>query len=257
MKTVYGPVSSWRLGTSLGIDLLCTKEKTCSFNCIYCQLGKETNKIIQRKEFISLETLRKDLETSLKKTNPEVITLAGTGEPTLAKNIDQAIKLIINLTNLPITIITNSTLLGNKDVQKSLLDLDSVVAKLDASNNQLLDEINQPHKSIHFDDIVKGIKSFKDAYSKKFCLQIMFMKPNKNYAEELAEIAYEIQPAEVQINTPLRPCLVKPLGKKELSDIEKIFTAKKLNTISVYTRKKAMTSPLDKFEKFKRRREYR
>ena len=80
----------------------------------------------------------------------------------------------------------------------------------------------------------------------------MFIDENRNYVQELAELSREIEPDEVQINTPLRPCTVQPLSKKELGDIEKSFTG--LNTISVYHSPKPMTDPLDKLELFKRRR---
>ena len=80
----------------------------------------------------------------------------------------------------------------------------------------------------------------------------MFMKENKEYAYELAELAREINPDEVEINTPLRPCPVKPLTETELDEIEKEFTG--LNTLSVYNSPKPKTDPLDKLELFKRRR---
>ncbi|ENO11935.1 hypothetical protein MBGDC06_00266 [Thermoplasmatales archaeon SCGC AB-539-C06] len=88
----------------------------------------------------------------------------------------------------------------------------------------------------------------KKKFHGKFALQIMFINENKNYANELAELSQEIEPDEVQINTPLRPCAVSPLTKKELDNIEKSFAG--LNTISVYHSPKPMTYPLDKIELF-------
>ena len=94
MKIIYGAVSSWRLGSSLGIDLICSEKKICSFNCIYCQLGEQLIKTSQRKNFISIEKMEYELISVLDKISPDVLTFSGFGEPTLAKNMNLAIKSI-------------------------------------------------------------------------------------------------------------------------------------------------------------------
>jgi wyosine [tRNA(Phe)-imidazoG37] synthetase (radical SAM superfamily) len=257
MKIIYGPVSSWRLGSSLGIDLICSEKKICSFDCIYCQLGKQPNKTTQRNNFISIEEMKKEVTGVLEKISPDVITFSGVGEPTLAKNMDLAMEAIRKITNIPSVVLTNSTLMKNKNVQKALLRLDIVVAKLDAPNEKLFQEINQPAEGINFKETVNGIKNFKNKFSGKLDIQIMFIKNNMCFAEEIADIVSEIEPNEVQINTPLRPCAVNPLTEKQLAEIEKIFKDKGLKTISVYRSTKPKTSPLDKIEIFKRRRIYK
>lgn len=254
MKTTYGPVSSWRLGKSLGIDLICSEKKICSFDCIYCQLGRGLYKTTRRVNFISLSDMEKDLIESLEVADPDVITFSGTGEPTLAKNMDLAIGIIKEITDIPLAILTNSTLMKNKDIQKSLLKLDIVVAKLDASNEKLFQEINRPAHGINLKGTVNGIKDFKKKYSGKLDIQIMFIENNMNFKEEIADIVAEIEPHKIQINTPLRPCAVKPLAKEQLVEIEIIFKEKGLRTTSVYTSIKPKTSPIDKIEIFKRRR---
>jgi len=257
MKIIYGPVSSWRLGSSLGLDLICSKKKICSFDCIYCQLGKEPEKTIHRKNFIDIYELRKELEETLEKVTPDVITFSGTGEPTLAKNLDDAIQETKEITDLPLAILTNSTLMNNKEVIKALCELDIVVAKLDASNEKLFQEINRPFEEISFEETLNGIKKFKEKFSGKLDIQTMFIKNNMDFAEEIADVVSEIQPDEVQINTPLRPCAVKPLKEEKLARIEKIFKDKGLKTTSVYTSTKPKTSPMDKIEMFKRRGVYK
>jgi wyosine [tRNA(Phe)-imidazoG37] synthetase (radical SAM superfamily) len=174
------------------------------------------------------------------------------GEPTLAKNMNEAIKIIKELTDLPLAILTNSSLMYDKNVQNDLKKLDIIVAKLDAPNQELFQKISHPAEGITFEQTLRGIKELRRDFRGKFALQIMFMGENKNYAHELAKLAREIQPDEVQINTPLRPCNVKPLLKGELDEIEKKFI--RLNTISVYHSPKPMTDPLDKLELIKRRR---
>jgi len=251
MKIVYGPVASWRLGRSLGVDLICSEKKICTFDCIYCQLkeGKVTNK---RDSFVSSEEVKKELKLALKQTTPDVITLSGMGEPTLAKNMNRTIEIIRELSDLPLAILTNSSLMNDENVQNSLKKIDIIVAKLDAHNQVLFENINRPAEGVTFEKTFAGIKSLRRHFNGKFAIQIMFMKENKEHAQELAELTKEICPDEVQINTPLRPCDVKPLSKRELDEIEKIFTG--LNTISVYNSPKPKTDPLDKLELIKRRR---
>lgn len=252
MKTVYGPVASWRLGKSLGVDLICSPKKICSFDCIYCQLEKTEKITSKRDTFVSIDKVREEVKNAIEHTTPDVITLSGMGEPTLANNMHEAIETIRELTNIPLAILTNSSLLYDENVQKTLHNLDIIVAKLDAPNQELFQKINHPAEGITFEKTLSGIKAMKKKFHGKFALQIMFINENKNYANELAELSREIEPDEVQINTPLRPCAVPPLTKKELDNIEKSFTG--LNTISVYHSTKPMTDPLDKIELFKRRR---
>ena len=135
MKIVYGPIASWRLGKSLGVDLTCHKGKICSFDCIYCQLKKTEKITAQRGTFISMDQLKKELTSALEKTKPDVITFSGMGEPTLANNMDEVIQLVRELSDFPIAILTNSSLFYDKEVQNNLKQLDIIVAKQDAPNN--------------------------------------------------------------------------------------------------------------------------
>lgn len=252
MKIVYGPIASWRLGKSLGVDLICRERKICSFDCNYCQLEKTEKITAQKGMFISMNQLKDELTNALEKTSPDVITFSGMGEPTLAINMNEAIKIIRELTDLPIAILTNSSLLYDKNVQDNLKKLDIIVAKLDASNQELFEKISHPAKGITFEQTLAGIKSLRKEFNGKFALQIMFMEQNKDYIHELAELAREIQPDEVQINTPLRPCNIQPLSKEDLDEIEKTFTG--LSTLSVYNSPKPKTNPLDMRELIKRSR---
>lgn len=252
MKIVYGPIASWRLGKSLGVDLICQEKKICSFDCSYCQLKGTENITTEKKAFVSINKIREELASALSKTTPDIITFSGMGEPTLASNMDEAINLIKGISNLPIAILTNSSLLYDKEVQNNLKKIDIIVAKLDAPNEELFQTISRPAEGITFEKTFNGIKSMKKQFSGKFALQMMFMKENKAYANDLADLAREIQPDEVQINTPLRLCNVQPLSKHELLEIEKKFTG--LNTINVYTTPKPKTSPLNMSELYKRSR---
>ena len=252
MKSVYGPVASWRLGKSLGVDLICSECKICSFDCVYCQLERTEEITNQRREFVSIQRVNKEVEDALAITSPDVITFSGTGEPTLATNLDEAIDALRKITDIPLAILTNSSLMDHKDVQQTLAKLDIIVAKLDASNPELFKVVNQPAPGVEFESVIRGMKELRSNFSGTFALQIMFIEANKAYASDIATLSREINPDEVQINTPLRPCEVAPLSKEELMTIEKEF--KGLNTINVYTSTRPKTDPLDKMELFKRRR---
>lgn len=253
MKTVYGPVSSWRLGRSFGIDLICKPKKVCSVDCIYCQLGKTKEKTLKRKVYVRTERILKDLNEALPRVKADVITFSGTGESTLAKNLSKIISFLKKKTKLPLAILTNSTLLTNKEVEGALNKLDIVIAKLDAFDEDSFRKINKPVKGISFEKYLEGINSFRKNYSGKFALQMMFVEENKNSAKKMAEIAKKIKPDEIQINTPLRPCRVKPLTRSEVKKIKKEFSGFK-NVISVYEARKPRVHPINIEEIKKRKR---
>lgn len=253
MRTVYGPVSSWRLKRSFGIDLICKKKKVCSFNCIYCQLGRAGQITLKRKIYVKTKRVLKDLDEILPKINADIITFSGTGEPTLAKNLREIIDFLKRKTNLPLAILTNSTLLLDEEVKDVLNKLDIVVAKLDAFDEKSLKEINKPAKGVSFKKYLEGIKNFRKSFPGKFALQIMFLKKNKNSAKKIANLAKKINPDEIQINTPLRPCRVKPLKQNEIKRIKEEFSNFR-NVISVYEAKKPKVLPINIKEVHERER---
>jgi wyosine [tRNA(Phe)-imidazoG37] synthetase (radical SAM superfamily) len=251
MSIIYGPVSSWRLGKSLGIDLLNRMRKVCSFNCVYCQLGNTTGFVAEPKEFVSLERLAKEIQL-VRQIEADYATFSGMGEPTLASNLGEAIELVRSMLDLPIAVLTNSSLMFREDVRQRLSHADTVVAKLDVPNEELLGKVNRPVHGLHFDQIEDGIRLFRDEYRGKLALQIMFIEVNENYAAEIAAIAHEISPDEVQINTPLRPCAVRPLSPEGIVNIQREFTSFK-SVVAVYEAQRYEVLPLDSVETLRRR----
>jgi len=222
MSIIYGPVASWRLGRSLGIDMISTPLKTCSFNCVYCQLGDTKNGLAERKNFVSLADVRNELE-SLPSIQVDFATFSGVGEPTLAKNIGDAILLVKQILHIPIAVLTNSSMLCQPEVRDELACADVIVAKLDAPDDELFQLINRPvyNSSVH--TLINGIESFRKIYRGKLAIQTMFIKANRGKAGLLAEVIKRLSPDEVQINTPLRPSPVMPLDRPELKKITKHF----------------------------------
>ena len=230
-RYIYGPVSSWRLGSSLGIDLVSNEKKICTFDCVYCQVGKIDIFKDRREVFVPTEKIVEEIK-ALPPLKIDYITFSGRGEPTLAKNLGEVIKKVKKLRREKAAIITNSSLIDMADVQEDLRLADLVMLKLDAPSEELFLKINRPMQAVKFDKILEGIKRFKSIYKGRFVLQIMFIEENKECARDLAELAREINPDEIQLNTPLRPCKVKPLPREEMTAIECYF--KGMNFVSVY-----------------------
>lgn len=202
--TIYGPVKSWRLGLSLGVDLLCV-DSICSFECVYCQLGKINRLTEKREVFVSTEKILNDLcKSGWQKA--DVITFSGSGEPTLAKNLGEVIRKIKNKTRKPIVVLTNSTLLHKKEVRKELLKADKIFCKVDAWSDGILQKIDRPVSGISLESIITGICDLRREFRGFLAIQTMILRsPNEFEIEKLAEIYRLIKPDEVQLNLPSRP----------------------------------------------------
>jgi wyosine [tRNA(Phe)-imidazoG37] synthetase (radical SAM superfamily) len=234
-KYIYGPVPSWRMGSSLGIDLLSQAEKICNFDCLYCQLGPIKEYTLERKIYVPIKEVIEELE-ELPGTSIDYITFSGRGEPTLAENLGEAIRAVKLIRKERIAVLTNSSLMGIDEVRKELALADFVVAKLDACSSELSQAINKPAKGVEFRNIVEGIKVFRKNYKGKLALQMMFVDNNKNDVNKLIYLVNSIKPDEVQVNTPLRPCGIKALTKEEILKIKNSFIAscKGVNVVSAY-----------------------
>jgi wyosine [tRNA(Phe)-imidazoG37] synthetase (radical SAM superfamily) len=248
---IYGPVPSWRLGRSLGIDLLSRKAKTCNFNCVYCQLGETVNPVIQRGEFVSLAQLSGELK-EVKGIAADYVTFSGTGEPTLASNLGQAIEIAKSSLNLPVAVLTNSSLMPREDVRHDLVKADVVVATVDAHTQELFRQINRPVTTLLLTDILESIKLFRREFKGKLCLEVMFIELNKNFAGEIAQVVKLLSPDQVQLNTPLRPCAIKSLTPAQTSFIKGEFSQLG-NVITVYEASRPEVTPLNLEETLRRR----
>ncbi|MCK4532978.1 radical SAM protein [bacterium] len=252
-KYIYGPVFSWRLGKSLGIDPLSQEEKICTYDCLYCQIGRTLEFKCKRAVFVP--TLK--IIEEIKKIPPaeiDYITFSGRGEPTLALNLGEMIRAVKEVRREKIAVITNSSLLNKKEVREDLALADLVMAKLDAGTSGSFQSINNPFPAIKFEDMLTGIKKFRQGYKGKFALQIMFVEKNKNEAIELANLCREIKPAEIQINTPLRPSGVLPLSEEKLKEIIAHFNSiEGVKVISVYEVEKKKVIPFTREDTCKRR----
>jgi len=254
-KYIYGPVYSWRLGMSLGIDPLAQADKVCNFDCIYCQLGRTTDFSNERKEYVATKNLMEEVQSLPQELKIDYLTFSGRGEPTLAKNLGAMIKALKKSRAEKVAVLTNSALLSRGDVRDDLSLSDFVMAKLDVSSQKMLTAIDQAIEGIKFQDIVKGIVTFHEMFTGKLALQIMLLPDNKRYFKKIAQVARLIGPDEVQLNTPLRPCGVEPLSREEMWEAKENFEG--MNVVSVYDVERKELEPFNFKDTVKRHGNYR
>ena len=234
-EILYGPVSSWRLGRSLGVDIICSRN-ICSFDCIYCQLGPSEEKTINRRLFVETKKILAAVKEKLSAVadDTDLLTLSGTGEPSLATNMGEVIDELHRETDFPIAVLTNGTLLHRKDVRREMKRADIVVGSLDAGDGETWRKVNRPHSELDFSTLLEGLKTFSREFNNFFALEVMLMPENKDSAVDIARLAAEIAPDEVQVNTPRRGENSEVLEPAEIEEIEKKFTAQGIPTRSVY-----------------------
>jgi wyosine [tRNA(Phe)-imidazoG37] synthetase (radical SAM superfamily) len=239
-KTVYGPVKSWRFGMSLGIDPIFLTS-TCSFNCIYCQLGNIQNITTEVKEYVSTDKVIIDYQDFLKtNVKHDTITYSGSGEPTLASNLGDMIKRIRELSpNVSQSILTNGTEIHHQKVRDNLMGLDKVIFKLDAANNEILQKINRPADGVTLEKIIDGFKTLKKDYKGQLEIQSMFMPTNQKQLVEFTKLVKELSPSVIQLNTPKRPYPLEwhreNRGKHEEGRDYKTVTLKTIDREESYT----------------------
>ena len=229
MKYLYGPVPSRRLGNSLGIDPI--PSKTCNYQCIYCQLGKTTNFTNTKKNFFPKKEIVAEMEKSinLNENKFDYITFVGSGEPTLYKDLKDLILRAKDLSKKPVCVITNGSLLYQKEVQNALMCSDVVLPSLDAGDEKSFITINRPHPSINFENLIQGFIDFRKKFAGRFWIEVMVMKGINDTKEELLKIKEKldlIKPYKIDINVPIRPPVekwVKIPDKTLISVLNEIF----------------------------------
>ena len=206
-RHVYGPVPSRRLGRSLGVDLV--PFKTCTYDCIYCQLGRTTDLTTACRDYVPVEDILAQLEEKLRTgATPDYVSLAGSGEPTLHARIGELIAGIKRLTPVPVAVLTNGSLLGARDIQDALMEADLVLPSLDVGDAELFELVNRPHESIGFDAMVEGLITFRERFAKPVWLEVMLVAGVTGIqaeVEKIATLTRRIRPARIQLNTVSRP----------------------------------------------------
>lgn len=246
-RFVYGPVASRRLGFSLGVDII--PFKTCTLDCVYCQLGSTGKTIVRRGSWFPpdeiLAQIRKAVESGQR---IDVITFSGSGEPTLSRDIGCLIRAIKKMTRIPVAVLTNGTLLYRKDVRRDLVAADIVVPSLDAVPAALFRRINRPHDSLENRRIIDGLVRFREGFSGEIRLEIMLVKGVNDFPASIRALksaVARIRPDRIELNTVVRPPADRsagPLGSAALARIRAQFGPKAEIVASLAKRKQAPAS---------------
>jgi len=202
----YGPVPSRRLGRSLGVSSI--PHKTCSYNCIYCQLGQTSKLSVKRESFYPKEDILSDIEKVMNPANVDYITFVGDGEPTLCKDLGWLIRSCKQKWQIPVAVITNGSLLFMEDVRQDLKSSDVVLPTLDAGSEEVYRTLNRPHASIGFEEMLQGQVDFRKEYPGKIWLEVMLVKDVNDSDESLMEIKdaiEQVKPDRIYISVPIRP----------------------------------------------------
>lgn len=230
-KTIYGPVPSRRLGISLGVDIV--PHKICSFNCVYCECGRNTLLTTERKDFVSIESVISEIDDYLSKNPaPDYISISGSGEPTLHLKLGKLLSEIKKrFPYVKLALLTNSSLLNFKEIREEIYPVDIVLPSLDAATDEAFRKIDRPFSEIKLEEIIEGIaslvKEMKSISKDKQIWLEVFIIENINTDERnilaLKKAIEYIRPDKVQLNTLDRPGTedwVKPVSIKTLELIK-------------------------------------
>ena len=222
---VYGPVPSRRLGYSLGVDIL--PFKTCTLDCIYCQLGPTPRKTLERKNFYPRSEILSQIRERIQSgARIDYITFSGSGEPTLYRGLGELIRDIKNMTDIPVAVLTNSTTISSPPIRNELREADLVVPSLDAAVQPVFEKVNRPHPELQIKDIIQGLTLFKQEFSGSLWIEILLVKginDSEQHIQALRKALDQIKPDKVQLNTVVRPpaeSFARPLSFKDLERIQ-------------------------------------
>ena len=228
-KYLFGPVASRRLGLSLGVDIV--PSKVCTLDCVYCQLGKSSEKTTERKAYVDVDELLGELKDRIDaRLKADYITISGSGEPTLNSQLGEIIDGIKKITDIPVAVLTNGTLLDDAAVRSDCAKADVVLPSLDAGDEEVFEKINRPAKNITLEKLVAGICEFRREFKGQIWLEVFFVEgfnTDNEQIEKIADLIKKIAPDKVQLNTAVRPTFEKGVKKIEADRLKQI--AERLN----------------------------
>jgi wyosine [tRNA(Phe)-imidazoG37] synthetase (radical SAM superfamily) len=235
-NTLFGPVPSRRLGISLGVDLV--PMKTCTLNCIYCECDKTSHLTLERKEYVSFEAVKKELAHYLAHhARPDYITFSGSGEPTLNSKIGDIIRFLKDrVPDVPVAVLSNSTLFSQKQVRSDIKNAAVVIPSLDAATEKIFNKINRPSPHLHVDKIIDGLIRFRKEYSGKIWLEIFIIPGMNDTIVELSALKLvvgKIKPDQVHLNTLDRPGSVSTLRAATREELEHVLNVFQMENATI------------------------
>ena len=223
-RYIFGPVPSRRLGLSLGIDIV--PFKTCTLDCVYCQLGPTRKKSIERKDYVPVEKVLAQLRQKLAEgVKADFITISGSGEPTLNIRLGEIIKGIKKLTDIPVAVLTNGTLFTDKSVRADCALADVVLPSLDAGDAETFRRINRPHRIFCIVKVISGLVAFRDEFAGRIWLEVFLLEGVNTDNEQIAKIKDAVErigPDKVHLNTAVRPTAVADVKRVEAEKLRAI-----------------------------------
>ena len=206
MSLVFGPVPSRRLGRSLGVNNI--PDKACTYACVYCQIGTTLRMEIKRREFYEPQKIYKEVENRHREIDGKLdyITFVPDGEPTLDINLGKIARMLRDF-NVPIAILTNSSLLPHQDVRDDLMNFDFISFKLDAVTEDIWRKVDRPHKNLNLEKILNSLIDFRREFSGKVVTETMLIE-GIDYEEEIPKIAdflKDLKPDVAYVAVPTRP----------------------------------------------------
>ena len=243
-RFVYGPVASRRLGFSLGVDII--PFKTCSLDCVYCQLGSAGRTTTRRGSWFPPEEILGQIKAAVDSGQRiDVITFSGSGEPTLSRDIGRLIRAVKRMTRIPVAVLTNGTLLTRKDVRRDLAAADIVVPSLDAVSAPAFRRVNRPNASLDNRKIIDGLVRFRDDFPGELRLEVMIVKGVNDAPSDIRTLkaaVARIRPDRIELNTVVRPPAerrARPLGAAAMARIRAELGPKAEIVASFAARKQA------------------
>lgn len=235
-KYLFGPVPSRRLGMSLGVDLV--PKKVCSLNCVYCEVGRTTKLTYDRREYILYDKVVEELNHYFHHNpDPDYITFSGSGEPTLNIRIGDILDFIKKQKpGIPVAVLTNGTLLTDKQVRSELLKADVVLPSLDAATQSAFEKINRPASSLQIDEYIQGLVDFRKEFTGKIWLEVLIIPGYNNGPDDLTALkkAFEkIKPDSIQLNTLDRPGVVEEIRAATHIELQQIVDFWKLDNVEI------------------------
>ncbi|MBW2575727.1 MAG: radical SAM protein [Deltaproteobacteria bacterium] len=225
---LFGPVPSRRFGRSLGVDL--TPYKTCSLDCIFCQLGRTTEKTVARKEYVPTDIVLSELKDWLDKDGrADYITLSGSGEPTLHSRFGEVLEFIRSNSKIPAVLLSNGTMLNLPEVRDAAACANVVKCSLSAWNQVSYEWVNRPHPQLRFNHLIKGQKDFRAQFKGQVWMEIFLIAGTNSTpanVRKIADLAKEIGPDRIQLNTAVRPPsedYATPFSEKRMEALTDLF----------------------------------
>ncbi|MBF0407946.1 MAG: radical SAM protein [Candidatus Riflebacteria bacterium] len=227
-RYVFGPVPSRRLGRSLGVDL--TPGKICTLNCRYCQLNETLEKTVTRKNLCNHREVAAEIFANIEEINPspDWITFSGSGEPTLNKDIGKIINSIKVVSEIPVCVITNGTLLSFSDVRNDLMLADRVLPTISSLDEKIFDFIHRPSSELRLKEILEGLRAFSQQYKGFLEIEVFVISGINDDIENAVKIGNFIKTLKkvdaVYLNTAVRPASssdIKPVSAEGLSEFRR------------------------------------